>query len=52
LLSGSVDVIATGVPPIIQIWSASSGSGSAVKAIGALGSLPFLLIDEPQRAIQ
>jgi NitT/TauT family transport system substrate-binding protein len=43
LLSGSVDVVATGVPPIIQIWSASSGGGSAVKAIGALGSLPFLL---------
>jgi NitT/TauT family transport system substrate-binding protein len=43
-MSGSVDVIATGVPPIVQLWSASAGSGRAVKAIGALGSLPFLLI--------
>ena len=43
LLSGSVDVIATGVPPIIQLWSATYGGASAVKAIGALTAAPFLL---------
>jgi NitT/TauT family transport system substrate-binding protein len=43
LLSGSVDVGASGTTTIIQLWSASAGGGRAVKAIGALGSLPFLL---------
>jgi len=43
LLSGSVDVIATGVPPIIQLWSATANSSNAVKAIAAMASMPFLL---------
>jgi len=43
LLSGSVDLITTGTPTIIQLWSVSTGSGSAIKAIGALGSKLFLL---------
>src|SRR5262245_19900869 len=43
LLSGSVDVAASGTPTMIQVWSASAGTPGAIKAIGALGSLPFLL---------
>jgi len=43
LLSGSVDVGASGTPTIIQLWSASAGGSSAIKAIGSLGSLPHLL---------
>ena len=43
LLSGSVDVAASGTPTMIQIWSATAGSPGSVMGIGALGSLPFLL---------
>ena len=43
LLSGSVDFAATGIPPIIQMWSATAGGKNGIKAIGALASLPFLL---------
>jgi NitT/TauT family transport system substrate-binding protein len=43
LLSGSVDLGASGTTTIIQLWSASAGGSTAVKAIGALGSQPLLL---------
>jgi NitT/TauT family transport system substrate-binding protein len=43
LLSGSVDVAALGVPPMIQIWSATAGTRNAVKGIAVTGALPFRL---------
>jgi NitT/TauT family transport system substrate-binding protein len=43
LLSGSVDVAALGVPPMIQIWNATAGTRNAVKGIAVTGALPFRL---------
>lgn len=43
LLSGSVDMAALGVPPMIQIWNATAGTRNAVKGIAVTGALPFRL---------
>ncbi|MDB5367892.1 MAG: hypothetical protein JWM77_3819 [Rhodospirillales bacterium] len=39
LLSGSLDLVAAGVPPFITIWSRTRGSNN-VKAVASLGSIP------------
>ncbi|QGY33154.1 ABC transporter substrate-binding protein [Pantoea cypripedii] len=47
LLSGSLDVVAAGVPPALTLWDRTKGKQN-VKAIAALGSMPnFLLSNNP-----
>jgi NitT/TauT family transport system substrate-binding protein len=43
LVSGSVDMAALGVPPMIQIWNATAGTRNPVKGIAVTGALPFRL---------
>ncbi len=43
LLSGSVDVVAGGVPGLLTIWARTHGSANAVKGVAAFSSQPFLL---------
>jgi NitT/TauT family transport system substrate-binding protein len=40
LLSGSIEVAAAGIPPVVTLWSRSRGQ---VRAIAALAGLPFWL---------
>ncbi|MDE1185447.1 MAG: ABC transporter substrate-binding protein [Pantoea sp.] len=47
LLSGSLDVVAAGVPPALTLWDRTKGKQN-VKAIAALGSMPnYLLSNNP-----
>ncbi|MCC5900832.1 MAG: ABC transporter substrate-binding protein [Halomonas sp.] len=47
LLSGSLDVVSAGVPPMLTVWDRTQGRQN-VKAIAALGSLPnHLLTNNP-----
>jgi NitT/TauT family transport system substrate-binding protein len=43
LLSGSLDVVSAGVPPMLTLWDRTKGKQN-VKAVAALGSLPNYLI--------
>lgn len=43
LLSGSIDIAAAGIGPLLTIWDKTRGNAD-VKAISALGSLPFFLV--------
>lgn len=43
LLSGSIDVAAAGIGPVLIIWDRTRGAAD-VKAIAALGSLPSFLV--------
>ena len=43
LLSGSIDVGASGIGPVLTIWDRTKGNAD-IKAIAALGSLPFFLV--------
>lgn len=43
LLSGSIDIGASGVGPTLTIWDRTRGNAN-VKAIAALGSLPYFLL--------
>ncbi|MFJ4247595.1 ABC transporter substrate-binding protein [Pseudomonas sp. NPDC089741] len=47
LLTGSLDVVSAGVPPMLTVWDRTKGKQS-VKAIAALGSMPnYLLTNNP-----
>ena len=43
LLSGSVDVVAGGVPGLLTIWARTHATANAVKGVTAFSSQPFLL---------
>ena len=43
LLSGSVDVVAGGVPGLVTLWAKTKGTPQEVRGISALSSQPFLL---------
>jgi NitT/TauT family transport system substrate-binding protein len=43
LLSGSIDIGASGIGPVLTIWDRTKGNAD-IKAIAALGSLPFFLV--------
>lgn len=43
LLSGSVDVVAGGVPGLVTLWAKTKGTAEEVRGISALSSQPFLL---------
>lgn len=43
LLSGSVDVVAGGVPGLVTLWAKTRGTAAEVRGIAALSSQPFLL---------
>ena len=43
LLSGSVDVVAGGVPGLVTLWAKTKGTPEEVRGISALSSQPFLL---------
>lgn len=43
LLSGSVDVVAGGVPGLVTLWAKTRGTPQAVKGIAAFTSQPILL---------
>lgn len=48
LLSGGLDVVSAGVPPMLTVWDRTRGRQN-VKAIAALGSLPnHLLTNNPE----
>ena len=47
LLSGAIDVVAAGAPPVLTLWDRTKGKQN-VKAIAALGSMPnYLLSNNP-----
>lgn len=47
LLSGSLDIVSAGLPPMLALWDRSKGKQN-VKAVAALGSLPnYLLSNNP-----
>ncbi|MBH3408926.1 ABC transporter substrate-binding protein [Pseudomonas glycinae] len=47
LLTGSLDVVSAGVPPMLTVWDRTKGKQN-VKAIASLGSMPnFLLTNNP-----
>lgn len=47
LLTGSLDVVSAGVPPMLTVWDRTKGKQN-VKAIAALGSMPnYLLTNNP-----
>lgn len=47
LLTGSLDVVSAGVPPMLTVWDRTRGKQN-VKAIAALGSMPnYLLTNNP-----
>lgn len=47
LLSGSLDIVSAGVPPMLALWDRTRGKQN-VKAVAALGSLPnYLLSSNP-----
>jgi len=47
LLTGSLDVVSAGVPPMLTVWDRTQGKQN-VKAIAALGSMPnYLLTNNP-----
>jgi NitT/TauT family transport system substrate-binding protein len=43
LLSGSVDVVAGGVPGLLTLWARTQGTAQEVRGIAAMSSQPFLL---------
>lgn len=43
LLSGSVDVVAGGVPGLVTLWAKTKGTGAEMRGISALSSQPSLL---------
>jgi NitT/TauT family transport system substrate-binding protein len=43
LISGSVDIVAGGVPGLLTLWGRTKGTANEVKGISALSSQPFLL---------
>src|SRR5258708_22981722 len=43
LISGSVDVVAGGVPALLTLWAKTKATTQAVRGISALSSQPFLL---------
>jgi NitT/TauT family transport system substrate-binding protein len=43
LVSGSVDVVAGGVPGLVTLWAKTTGTAQEVRGISALSSQPFLL---------
>lgn len=47
LLTGALDVVSAGVPPMLTVWDRTKGKQN-VKAIAALGSMPnYLLTNNP-----
>ncbi|WP_079436573.1 ABC transporter substrate-binding protein [Zoogloea sp. LCSB751] len=47
LLSGSLDIVSAGVPPMLALWDRTKGKQN-VKAVAALGNLPnYLLSSNP-----
>jgi NitT/TauT family transport system substrate-binding protein len=48
LLTGALDVVSAGVPPMLTVWDRTKGKQN-VKAIAALGSMPnYLLTNNPK----
>ncbi|KQP41450.1 nitrate ABC transporter substrate-binding protein [Methylobacterium sp. Leaf104] len=43
LLSGSVQFVAGGVPPLVLLWSKTDGTGMAVKGVAAMNAMPLLM---------
>jgi NitT/TauT family transport system substrate-binding protein len=43
LLSGSVQFVAGGVPPLVLLWSKTEGTGMAVKGVAAMNAMPLLM---------
>jgi NitT/TauT family transport system substrate-binding protein len=43
LLSGSVQFVAGGVPPLVLLWSKTHGTGMAVKGVAAMNAMPLLM---------
>src|SRR3982074_155226 len=43
LLSGSIDIVAGGVPGLLTGWARTHGSANAVKGVAAFSSQPILL---------
>lgn len=43
LLSGSIDIGASGIGPVLTIWDRTKGNAD-IKGIASLGSLPFFLV--------
>lgn len=41
LLSGSVQFVAGGVPPLVLLWSKTEGTGMAVKGVAAMNAMPL-----------
>jgi NitT/TauT family transport system substrate-binding protein len=43
LLSGSVQFVAGGVPPLVLLWSKTEGTPMAVKGVAAMNAMPLLM---------
>jgi ABC-type nitrate/sulfonate/bicarbonate transport system substrate-binding protein len=43
LVSGSIDVVAGGVPGLVTLWAKTRGTAQEVRGVSALSSQPFLL---------
>jgi NitT/TauT family transport system substrate-binding protein len=43
LISGSVDIVAGGVPGLLTLWDRTKGTAQEVRGISALSSQPFLM---------
>jgi len=43
LVSGSVDIVAGGVPGLVTLWAKTQGTAQEVRGVSALSSQPFLL---------
>ncbi len=43
LISGSIDIVAGGVPGLLTLWAKTKGTPQEVRGISALSSQPFLL---------
>jgi NitT/TauT family transport system substrate-binding protein len=43
LLSGSIDIVAGGVPGLLTVWARTHGRANAVKGVAAFSSQPILL---------
>ena len=49
LLSGSVQFVAGGVPPLVLLWSKTEGTGMAVKGVAAMNAMPLLMNTNAER---
>ncbi|KQO64159.1 ABC transporter substrate-binding protein [Methylobacterium sp. Leaf88] len=49
LLSGSIQFVAGGVPPLVLLWSKTEGTAMAVKGVAAMNAMPLLMNTNAER---